>query len=213
MSRPEFGPVGRLPLAIVVVVLCGVFGLAKPAAAHKLFVFATVRGKMIEGEVYYQGGDPAPDIKITIIGPGDTTLEETQTDQEGRFRFEPRWRIDYRLAADAGFGHRFEYVVPAADLPPELPSYVPGDATSSPVSTADRSSEAGRPPSSDHRGSPTEIEALNQQIAALRRDLDRWKAQLRMQDILGGIGYILGLMGLASYLLGKRRPSSQIAAR
>jgi hypothetical protein len=200
--------VGRFPLALVVTLLCGVFGLAEPAVAHKLFVFATVRGKMIEGEVYYQGGDPAPDINVAIIGPGDTTLEETKTDQEGLFRFEPRWRIDHRLAANAGFGHRFEYVVPAAELPPDLPSYVSGDATSLPASTGTSPSEPSRSPPSDSLDSPAEIEALNQQIAALRRDLDRWKAQLRMQDILGGIGYILGVMGLTSYLLRKRKPSS-----
>jgi nickel transport protein len=211
--RPVLPLVGRFPLALVVTVLCGVLGLAEPAAAHKLFVFATVRGKMIEGEVYYQGGDPAPDINVAIIGPEDMTLEETKTDQEGRFRFEPRWRIDHLLAADAGFGHRSEYTVLAAELPPDLPSYVSDGATSSPASTADRSSEAGRSPSSGPPGTATEIEALNQQIAALRRDLDRWKAQLRMQDILGGIGYILGVMGLTSYLLRKRKPSSQIAAR
>jgi nickel transport protein len=199
--------VGRLPLAVVVAVLCGVLGFAKPAAAHKLFVFATVRGKMIEGEVYFQGGDPAPDIRVAIIGPEDTALEETQTDQDGRFQFEPRWRIAYRLSADAGFGHRAEFIVPAAELPSDLPSYVPGNAPFPAASNGAGSSESGRSPPPDTLGSSTEIEALNQQIAALRRDLDRWKAQLRMQDILGGIGYILGLMGLASYLLGKRRAS------
>jgi nickel transport protein len=179
--------VRRLPLAVAVAVLCGVLGFAEPAAAHKLFVFATVRAKMIEGQVYHQGGDPAPDIRVAIIGPEETALEETRTDQDGRFRFEPRWRIDYRLAADAGFGHRAEFTVPVAELPADLPSYDSGDPLVP--------------------GSPTELEALNQQIAALRRDLDRWKAQLRMQDILGGVGYILGLMGLVSYLLGKRKSS------
>ena len=205
--RSVLQPLGRLPLAVLFAVLCGVFGLAKPVAAHKLYVFATVRGKIIEGEVYYQGGDPASDIHVAIIGPDDATLQEAQTDQDGRIRFEPRWRIDYRLAADAGFGHRAEYTVPAAELPLDLPPYVASDETAQPASRGDDAPEPRRSPPSDHQSSPTELEALNQQIAALRRDLDRWRAQLRLQDILGGIGYILGVMGLASYLLGKRKPS------
>jgi nickel transport protein len=201
-------PLPRLPLLILAAALCGVPGLVRPAAAHKMYVFATVRGEMIEGEVYYQGGDAAPDTQVAVIGPDGQTLDETVTDQEGRFRFEPRLRIDYRLAADAGFGHRAEYTVPAAELPPGLPPYVAGEPAAAPAATrGDRPAEPPRAPDSTRDGSPAEIEALTQQVVALRRDLDRWRAQLRMQDVLGGIGYILGLMGLASYLLRKKRPA------
>jgi len=50
-----------------------------------------------------------------------------------------------------------------------------------------------------------EIRALNQQIAALRSDLEKWKTALRLQDVLGGVGYILGILGGVSYFLAGRR--------
>ena len=43
------------------------------------------------------------------------------------------------------------------------------------------------------------------QLAALRRELAEFKEKQRFQDVLGGIGYLLGLAGVAFYFLGVRR--------
>ena len=48
-------------------------------------------------------------------------------------------------------------------------------------------------------------ESVSHQIAGLRRDLDKWQARMRLQDILGGVGYILGITGMLFYFLGVRR--------
>jgi nickel transport protein len=200
----------RLPLAASFAVWLAVAAVATPATAHKLFVFATVRGKLIEGEAYYQGGDPAPDVKVAILAPDGLKLDEMATDSDGRFQFEPRFSIDHKLSADAGFGHRAEYTVEVAELPTSLPPYSPdaaGVVLQANLTDESTPEPVRSPPHHDHDPA-AEIEALTQQIVALRRDLDRWKAQLRMQDILGGIGYILGIMGLASYLLRKKQASS-----
>jgi hypothetical protein len=38
----------------------------------------------------------------------------------------------------------------------------------------------------------------------LRRQLDRYEHTLRLRDVLGGIGYIFGIMGLLFFVLGRR---------
>ncbi len=66
----------------------------------------------------------------------------------------------------------------------------------------------------------SELAALRRQIIQLREDLNRFQTDIRFQDILGGIGYILGLMGLGYYLLqsakgagrGKNRGAESIPA-
>lgn len=200
MRKQDMTPAEWLRRAIFFLVLSGALLQATPAWAHKLFVFAAVRGNVIEGEVYYQGGDAARDIKMTVLGPDGTKLAEATTDQDGKFSYEPRFLGDHRMVADAGFGHRIETTVPAAELPQDLPPFV---AETSPDSGAAGSNESH--PQVPSRSVPnSDMQALTQQVTALRQDLDKWKAQLRMQDLLGGIGYILGLMGLASYLLRKR---------
>ena len=50
-----------------------------------------------------------------------------------------------------------------------------------------------------------DVEAIGRQVAALRRDFDRYRNELRLRDVLGGLGYILGIMGTAFYFLGVRR--------
>lgn len=216
----------RLPCAIkslrfellALVLLCGVC-CTTPAAAHKLSVFATVQGNSVEGEVYFHDGTPARNVAVTIFDPGGEVVGKASTDKEGKFTFEARLRYDHKLIADAGLGHQAEYTVEADELPQDLPADSPGGSVdeSDPASSATH----GHPHDHRHDHQPghqhgpvkalgeenltAEIRALAQQVTALRKDLDKWKARARLQDILGGVGYILGIMGLVSYFLGARR--------
>jgi nickel transport protein len=204
----DFGK--RLRWALLAIIACSITDMVQASSAHKLYIFAAVQGDGIEGEVYYQGGDPAPDIQIIVTGPDGTTFDQSVADQAGRFRFEPRWKMDYRIVADAGFGHRAEYTVPADELPQDLPvvGAEPSGIELAPAAAEVSSADSPAPTGSPQSDAALEIEELSKQIRALRRDLDRWQARLRMQDLLGGIGYILGLMGLGSYLLRSKKPAS-----
>jgi nickel transport protein len=184
---------------------------ASPVSAHKLNVFATVEGSAIEGEVYFPDGTPARDAAITVCDPEGQELTRTSTDQQGRFSFEPRFRCHHTLIADAGLGHQARYTVQADELPQDLPAR--GAA-----SPADSDSATHGHPHDDHPGHEhrhvdsaepgelsEELHALAQQLSALRKDLDKSKTRLRLQDLLGGIGYIVGITGLAAYFLRSRR--------
>jgi hypothetical protein len=202
--------------------LLAVFGHATPALAHKTFVFAAVRGDAIEGEVYYHGGDSAGNVKVTVFDPSGKQLGETTTDREGKFTFQPRLRCDHKLIADAGLGHEAEYTVEAGELPAalgQLPANLPAGSPRDSPDEAEPASSAEPAPhthahSHAHPHAPVasgsedlaaQTESLGRQIATLRQDLDKWKAQLRLQDVLGGIGYILGITGLVFFLGGRRK--------
>ncbi len=47
--------------------------------------------------------------------------------------------------------------------------------------------------------------AVNKQVTPLRIQLEEFKEERRFQDVLGGIGYLLGMAGIAFYFLGVRR--------
>jgi nickel transport protein len=53
----------------------------------------------------------------------------------------------------------------------------------------------------DSRG----LEAVHAQLVELRKQLNQHEQSLRLRDILGGIGYIVGIAGVAFYFLGIRR--------
>jgi len=206
---------------VALVLLCCVC-CTTPASGHKLTIFATVQGNTVEGEVYFHDGTPARNAAVTVFDPGGEVLGKASTDQDGKFTFELRFRCDHKLIADAGLGHQAEYTVEADELPRDLPAGGSGDSVgeADPVSPATHDHQHGhqhnhehgpaKPP--DEENLTAEIQALAQQVNALRKDLDKWKGRLRLQDIVGGIGYILGIMGLVSYFLGARRKEKRATA-
>ena len=50
--------------------------------------------------------------------------------------------------------------------------------------------------------------AVIRQIALLREQLEEQEHKRRLRDVLGGIGYIFGVAGVAFYFLGRRRNAS-----
>ena len=196
--------------------MVGAGGFVSTALAHKLILFATVRGQAIEGEVYYQGGTSARDVTVNVVAPDGETLETLTTDADGKFSYYPNSRFVHRFIADAGMGHQTEYVVPAEELPEGLPdeSAARAGRTAVPVGTelehmhdhggADHRND-GVPASPAQAFETVDAEAIQQQIAVLRRDMQRWHTRLRLQDVLGGIGYIVGIFGAWAYLTARRQ--------
>jgi len=186
-----------------------------PAAAHKASVFAAVQGKVIAGEAYFRDGSPLRSAQVTVFDPAGAKLGETKTDAQGRFSFEPRCRCDHRVVVDGGEGHAAQYTVRAE----ELPSGLPKGGASSPTNVAQTPSAVQNSPAQPGAAVPQdsagrdadlrgELEASQSQRVQLRGDLAARDDTKRWRDVLGGIGYILGLMGLAFYFLGVRRKAA-----
>ncbi len=199
---------GRVVWLVVaaVVVLAGA-----PARAHQVRVFAVVEGNTIQGEVYYRGGESAQDAEVKAIGPAGEVLGEAKTDEQGKFSIAVHQRCDHRLVVDAGGGHSAEYTISADELPTSLPSSKTpsetpeaqhGEAKKAEVvatgSTATASTDGGEV--------MAQLESLNGQIVQLRKQLDGYEQKTRFHDVLGGIGYIVGLMGLGGYFLARKKP-------
>jgi nickel transport protein len=46
---------------------------------------------------------------------------------------------------------------------------------------------------------------VNHELVELRREFQDFRQEVRWHDVLGGIGYIVGVAGIAFYFLGVRR--------
>jgi nickel transport protein len=175
-----------------------------PAFAHKLNVFATVEGKTIHGKAYFRGGAPAQNVAVKAFDPAGEEIGRATTDGQGRFSLDARFCCDYRLLVDAGEGHGGEYVVVAAALPTDLP---PRGEVESPSAAADAHAAPPSDPPYPSSGAADgqQIESLRAEIVQLQAEVGRYEQRVRLSDILGGIGYIVGLTGAAFYFLGLRR--------
>lgn len=206
-------------LVLVSVVLVSVLlaWASTPAQAHRLQVFALAQGHQVRGYVYFGGNVRARGASVQVMGPDGTILFATNTGDDGSFAFLAGARIDHRIVADLGDGHRAEFTLPAARLPPSLPvspamatpifSPAGGDGEASrqqiPGETVDM--ERATTPSLSPASIETMIdETVARHVAPLREQLVAYEAQVRWRDVLGGIGYIAGVVGVAAWFLGRR---------
>jgi len=195
------------PLIVAALAVC-------EALAHDIRMSARVEGRQIVGKVYVRGGGTVAGAKVTAFDPNNRELGGTQTDEQGLFRLPVRRRCDHRLLADTGDGHGAEYLIKASLLPEDLPS---GDDASGPSlaqpqqlpavedTTTGRAADAASQAPATATESDASVKQLRAEIDDLRQQLDQYRQRVRLLDVLGGIGYILGLTGIAYYWLALRR--------
>ena len=180
-----------------------------PAFAHKLRVYAHLKGTLIQGRVYFPGDVPARKIDVIARDPSGRELDRTTTDDDGKFTFTAREHVDHYLVAETSDGHGGgPYIVYAAEFSGRLPAK--GPATESGSQVASQTTDVRVPTAST--GNENEQATVTLQLTELRTQLDKLRQQifksderLRFRDILGGIGFILGLAGVAFYMKARQR--------
>ena len=202
MSRPSTTAL-RVAALFVGLLGCG------SASAHKLKLFATVEGAAIRGYAYFPGGGRARDVKVWVLDPADAKLGETRTDENGDFAFEAKVRCDHRFVAETADGHRAVFLVEAAELPDTLPPTPaadrPGAEPAEPTKRVEERPASGTSAPPGPQLASLVEQAVSRQVRPLREQLEAYEERRRLQDILGGIGYIVGIAGIVFYFLGARR--------
>jgi len=179
-----------------------------PAFAHKMKVFASAEGATISGYVYFNSGNRAVGVRIDVADRAGTTLYTGTSDADGAFRFEATRRTDHVISAAGEDGHAATYIVPASELPDSLPA-PPDNRHADTIPTPSAASVVL--PESAHS---TEMRAMIEQSVArqirpLREQIDSYQEKIWWHDVLGGIGYIVGLGGLAFGLTRRRAAPSR----
>lgn len=190
--------------AVLAVLVLGPFWAGR-AEAHKLRIFAFAESGEIRGTVFFGGNVKARGARVIAIGPDDRILAETNSDEDGTFAIPVVERVDHRIVADARDGHRAEAWVRASELPAGLRAL--GAARARPAEAAAPSAGSVSPTATP---SVAEVEriveaAVARQVAPLRADIESYEDQVRWRDVAGGLGYILGVTGLALSLVARRR--------
>jgi nickel transport protein len=199
---------------LLLLLAAGVF--VTNAHAHKIRVFAWQEGDMIFTEAKFSGGRPARNVSVVVENPmtGERLLTG-QTDEEGNFQFVvpvPRPE-QLNIVIDGGDGHKnsWTHTLETTDQgavtapPPEPPV---NERSSS--SATDREAHAGVEPviqGIDAEQLKAVLETVvDQKLSPIKKSLAAMQEKgPSLQDILGGIGYILGLAGIAAYFKSKRQ--------
>ncbi|MDR2489022.1 MAG: hypothetical protein LBD42_05990 [Desulfovibrio sp.] len=199
----------------IVTVLIALSGFSGESQAHKVNVFAYVDSDAIQVECYFTRSQKVRHGKliVTDLSTGEKLLEGT-TDERGLFRFQPDVAFcetghGMNIVLNAGEGHQGNWEI----SPEELASLTPSGQNTGPRRAAQAAPDtvySQVPGISGATIETVELEALigkvmDAKLAPIKQRLARQEnSGPDLRDIIGGIGWIIGLLGLATYMKYRR---------
>ncbi|TEW52373.1 hypothetical protein [Psychromonas algicola] len=189
----------------VILLLSSLFSMA--AIAHNVVGGVYATGFEIEGEAGFSNGSMAnAGTIVKIFDQSGLPLGEVETDDEGFFTFTAKKRITHVFEIDMGAGHQLTMQLPAEELPESLSA-----GPSSEQYTNNRLVSVNNDtPANVEQISVLMLEkAIAKQIKPLRKEIQSLKEKSGLRDILGGIGYIFGLLGLVAFLRERKLKAKQ----
>ncbi len=179
--------------------------------AHKVQMFAYPEGDNVFVEGYFADGKKPKKSEVMVYDSGGKVVFRGLTDDEGKLSFKIPQKTDLRVTLNAGMGHKTEYTLPAS----ELSSAESKGGDKMVAIDQGASSEKGRD-SQISQLDEAQIQAIvekaveravGEAIKPLVRSFTEMTQKNSLTTIIGGIGYIFGLMGIALYF--KSRKGSQ----
>ncbi len=181
----------------------------KPALAHKFKCFATVDGTTVSGYAWFGGGGRPKNQAFRVLAPDGKVLHEGKTNDNGEFSFEATVRCDLLIVVEGGEGHEARFTVGGDELPEALPAYGAAGKIVEETPAArqpDQPTEAAPAAVIDDKALARLVKsAVHKEVTPLRIELEEFKEETRMQDVISGIGYLVGIAGIAFYFLGVMR--------
>jgi nickel transport protein len=195
-----------IPCAVVVACILSL----SPAHAHRVNVFCWVEGKTIHCQSSFAGGDPVQNGELSVRTQSGETLLSGKTDKQGKFSFSTPAadQGDLRVTVQAGMGHKGAWPIKSGEYIPEneKSGKSSGDKTQTGKEKPKKSMPADAFSTANADGLQAVVQnALQKELAPVKKELARLRQdRITLQDILSGLGYILGLMGIALYFKAKK---------
>ena len=179
------------------------------AYAHRVTIFAWVEGDTIHTESKFSDGKAVKGGDIIVSGLQGKQLLKGKTDDHGEFSFRIPEKTAMKLIVLAGMGHRGEWTIPLDEIQPSAGEPAePADLQKKTVSGSEIKPEIEPALNLNPNNFQFALEkALDKKLSPVIRML----AELRepkgpaIHDILGGIGYIFGFVGIAAYFNYRRK--------
>jgi nickel transport protein len=201
IGAPLFRGAPFLSVALVCLSLVLSFHIS-PAYAHKVNMFAYVEGNKVMMEGYFSDGNKPMNCDVTVTDSNGKMLLKGLTDKEGKFSFNIPEITDLHVVLNAGMGHRAQYVISRAELMGAQPN-AGGDQASSaskPEETAANAKETTDTSAPTNLDEAMVRKAVTDAIVPLMRTVDQMRESANFSNIVGGIGFIFGIVGVFFYI-------------
>jgi nickel transport protein len=195
------------------------------AWCHGISVFAWVEGELVHVESKFSGGKRPVNATVRVFDPEGKELLSGTTDDKGAWSFDLPQHTALKIVLEAGMGHRGEWTLSAEEVgapssaasenvtPQSLPSpqsadTLPTESTTVVPTPVVPTPVVPTPVVPTAEGLDARLRTvLAAELATVTARLAHLEARLdgpSLQDILGGLGYILGLVGIGAYVQARR---------
>lgn len=175
--------------------------------AHKIRVFAWVAGDTVTVESGFSGGRPLVQGTVDVQDAATAaSLLQGKTDEQGIFTFSlaeagQQRNIPLRIIVSGGEGHRNEWL-----LQPGVAQQGTARESQESAETAPAPEQSGSAENSCEELRVILDQLLEEKLAPIHRSLAQAEDQQPgFTDILGGIGYLIGLAGIIAWMKSRRK--------
>ncbi len=174
------------------------------AQAHKVSIFAWVEGDTVYTLSKFSGSKKVKKGSITVFDPEGKKLLDGLTDDQGEFAFKIPQKSALRVELVAGAGHKGHWLVPLEEV---VGTPAPNSGGISDKASTGKPAEKDRITVSDDARLQAAIEkALDKKLKPVMKLLaESQQSGPSLAEILGGIGYIIGLVGIAAYFKSRQK--------
>ena len=202
--------------SVILLNICILVTLINSASAHRVNVFAWVDGETIHVESKFSGGKKVKAGKVVVMDPRGIELLTGDTNDQGEYSFTVPQPSDLRIIIMAGQGHQGEWTVRETELQGLEPQVTPKTDVSLNMSSAQKNDDGKisadpRAAIADNSIQPKELEVIIESVLDRKlQPITRMLADMRQEgpsvsDIFAGIGYIVGLVGIAAYVQNRKK--------
>lgn len=192
----------RVLLATCLFTLCLLWpGLAM---AHRVNIFAWVEGDTVHTESKFSGGKRVNGGEVLVYDLKGNELLSGKTNAQGEFSFKIPKKTAMKIVLLAGMGHRGDWTVPLSEIDPQKSGSEPTVSPEEPekATQTEKATPSVDPDQMRHALDQSLDRRLSPVLKRLAESQDKGPT---LRDILGGVGYIFGLMGLAAYMHFRRK--------
>ena len=193
----------NMSTVFAVIIALGSGVLTSEVHAHKVNMFAFAEGNQVFVEGYFSDGKRAKNSEVIVYDPDGEILVRGNTDDEGAYTFAIPNQNDLRITLNAGMGHMTEYAIASnelsgiSDSPVTETTAAGGAAGSEPVLTE----PDGQPMTTSGVLSKAVLKkAVGEAIRPLMRSISELEERRSFSDIVGGLGFIVGIAGIFFYV-------------
>jgi nickel transport protein len=207
------------PIMVLFIVICVWCLLIEAANAHGVSVFAWVDGNTVYVESKFSGGKKVKAGKIIVTDSQGVELLHGTTNDQGEFSFKIPKKTALTIELSAGAGHRAEWVIPVSEMDiSDKKEVLPEEQTAinelpaAAKSQVETGMAGNMQPLSGLTAEDLQAaveKAVEKKLQPVMKILAESKQRgPTVKDVFSGIGYIIGLVGIAAYINSRKKKKS-----